>query len=557
MSAVAVTDALAAVGPARLHHGAAWVTVAACAAACVPAGLRWLRVAQREHYLAGSVSRFAARWWRVDPVNSAMAAIVLAGAVASLWWPLTGVIVAAGVAGGPVGLSLRGRTSPLAWTRRLRTLAVVWAALEVVVVGVGVGTGLAAPLAVLAALAVPVVVDLACLVTSPLEHRLSTHFVDTAATRLARVAPTVVAVTGSYGKTSTKGHIAHLVRGSRTVVATPASFNNRAGLARAVNEHLADGTEVFVAEMGTYGAGEIADLCRWCRPDIAVITAIGPVHLERFGSEDRIVEAKAEILERAHDVVLVVDDARLATLADRAADQGKRVWRCSATDRTADVCVTRDQDGRRISAYVRGTIVAEDVTVPTGVQPSNLACAVAVALALGIDAGSIGSRLADLPAVEHRLEAARSSSGVLILDDTYNANPAGSAGALAALAAVFAGQNGHDPEHRSRPSTPHTPHDPHTPHRLAVVTPGMVELGPRQYEENLRFGAAIAATADHLVVVGRTNRRALLAGVASVPGSTVEVTVVAERDGAVAWVRQHLGTGDAVLYENDLPDHYP
>ena len=260
------TDALAAVGPARLHHGVAWVTVAACVAACVPAGLRWLRVAQREHYLAGSVSRFAARWWRVDPVNSVMAAIVLAGAVASLWWPLTGVVVAAGVAGGPVGLSLRGRTSPLAWTRRLRTLAVVWAALEVVVVGVGVGTGLAAPLAVLAALAVPVVVDLACLVTSPLERRLSTHFVDTAATRLARVAPTVVAITGSYGKTSTKGHIAHLVRGSRTVVATPASFNNRAGLARAVNEHLADGTEVFVAEMGTYGPGRSPICAGGARP---------------------------------------------------------------------------------------------------------------------------------------------------------------------------------------------------------------------------------------------------------------------------------------------------
>jgi UDP-N-acetylmuramoyl-tripeptide--D-alanyl-D-alanine ligase len=85
----------------------------------------------------------------------------------------------------------------------------------------------------------------------------------------------------------------------------------------------------------------------------------------------------------------------------------------------------------------------------------------------------------------------------------------------------------------------------------------MVELGARQYEENRRFGAAIAATVDHLVVVGRTNRRALLAGVASVPGATVEVTVVDERNGAVDWVREHLGEGDAVLYENDLPDHYP
>ncbi len=118
-----------------------------------------------------------------------------------------------------------------------------------------------------------------------------------ATARLARVAPTVVAITGSFGKTSTKGYVAHLVGGARAVVASPASFNNRAGLARAVNEHLADGTEVFVAEMGTYGRGEIAELCSWICPDVAVITAVGPVHLERFRSEDRILEAKAEILE--------------------------------------------------------------------------------------------------------------------------------------------------------------------------------------------------------------------------------------------------------------------
>ena len=93
--------------------------------------------------------------------------------------------------------------------------------------------------------------------------------------------------------------------------------------------------------------------------------------------------------------------------------------------------------------------------------------------------------------------------------------------------------------------------------RLVVVTPGMVELGSRQFEENRRFAAATADVADHLVIVGRTNRRALLAGAGSVAGSPMQVTLVDHREQAVAWVRQHLGPGDAVLYENDLPDHYP
>jgi UDP-N-acetylmuramoyl-tripeptide--D-alanyl-D-alanine ligase len=525
----------------------AWITLGACVLALVPSGLRWLRVAQREHYLAGSVSRFAVRWWRTTPVNGLLAVVAVAAGVTSVWWPLAGLAAAAVVAAGPLGLSLRGRTSRLAWTRRLRTLAGTWLVLEAVVVVVGVLTGVPAPLAVLAALAVPVVVDAACLVTAPLERRLSDHFVDDAATRLARVHPTVVAVTGSYGKTSTKGHIAHLVRPDRSVVATPASFNNRAGLARAVNEHLADGTEVFVAEMGTYGPGEIAELCAWCPPDIAVITAIGPVHLERFGSEDRIVEAKSEILVAAPDVVLPVDDPRLAAVADRSAAQGKRVLRCSVTDRSVDVTVERAGDGPEVSVWVRGQVVAEGVAVPTGVQPSNLACAVGVALVLGVDPQTLGTRLADMPSVDHRLQAVPSASGAAILDDTYNSNPAGAAEALGALVAFRPGAG----------TTHNGSADPANGHRLVVVTPGMVELGPRQFDENLRFGAAIAERADDLVIVGRTNRRALLAGVASVTGSTVTVTLVPDRDEAVTWVRTRLGPGDAVLYENDLPDHYP
>ena len=526
----------------RFHHGVAWVTVACCVAACVPAGLRWLRVAQREHYLAGSVLPFAGRWWRSTPANAALAAAAAVAAVVSIGYPVAGVVVAASVAAGPLGLTLRGRTSPLAWTCRLRRLAAAWALLEVVLVVVGVVSGLASVLAVVAALAVPLGVDLACRAMSPVELRLSAHFVDEAEARLQRVAPIVVAITGSYGKTSTKGHIACLVGTARTVVATPASFNNRAGLARAVNEHLAEGTEVFVAEMGTYGPGEIADLCRWCPPDIAVITAIGPVHLERFGSEDRVLEAKSEIIETADMVVLQVDDPRLSALADRAESAGKRVLRCSGADRSADVGVVRTGVGQRMSVYVHGSALAEEVEIPVGGQPANLAIAIAVALELKVDPDVVAARLLELPPVDHRLQAVRSASGAMILDDTYNSNPAGASAALRALASA-------GPDVASA--------GPDNSRRAVVVTPGMVELGPRQFEENREFGAAVASTATDLLIVGRTNRRALLAGASSVDGSKVQATLVPNRQQAVDWVRRHLAPGDVVLYENDLPDHYP
>ena len=311
-----------------------------CGLALFPAGARWLRVAQREHYLPGSTSRFAWRWWSSRPLALPMAVVALAAAGVAFASPLVSLATAAVVIVGPPFLGVRGRTSPLAFTRRLRLLAGVWLIFQAVVIVIGVLVHHAAPVAALGACAVPLLVDAACAVLSPVERRLMRPYVTTARERLAQVAPVVVAITGSFGKTSTKQHVAHLVAGSRTVVASPASFNNRAGLARAVNEQLAPGTDVFVAEMGTYGKGEIADLCRWCPPEIAVITAIGPVHLERFKTEDAIVAAKAEITENAHTVVLNVDDPRLAALADRlAAAGGKSVVRCSATDAAADVCV--------------------------------------------------------------------------------------------------------------------------------------------------------------------------------------------------------------------------
>ena len=570
---------------ARYHGTSGWIVVGACILALAPAGLRWLRVAQREHYLAGSGARFAARWWTVTPLNAALALAAVGGAVASLWWTLAGLATAVAVGIGPIGLDVRGRSSPLAWTRRLRTLAAVWLGVQLVVVIVGAVTGLASPLAVLGTLIVPILVDAACVLTGPFESRMAGRFVHQASVRLSQVAPTVVAITGSFGKTSTKNHLTHLIEAQRSVVASPASFNNRAGLARAINEHLSDGTQVFVAEMGTYGPGEIADLCRWCPPEIAVITAIGPVHLERFGSEDRILEAKAEITVEASTVVLNVDDPRLAALADRLVAQGKRVVRCSASDITSEISVVRGADGRmtvRIAgdgAPAAGPVVvpvpaptgppgtgavdpgdtagdasgepksraegpvilAQDLVVPAGVQPGNLACAVGVARALGLGSDAIASRLHGLPAVGHRLEAGRSPAGFTILDDTYNSNPSGASEALAALVA------------QSTAPTLDTP-DP-AAQRLVVVTPGMVELGRRQAEENRAFAAAAALAATDLVVVGRTNRRALIAG-STVPGGA-GVHVVANRDKAVAWVRANLSAGDVVLYENDLPDHYP
>jgi len=105
-----------------------WALLVACLIATIPAGLRWLRVAQREHYLPGAVATFAGRWWTSGPINIALLAVMLIGLVGS-WWSVWWAFLVPAAQIGPVGLTIRGRTSPLAWTSRLRRAAVVSAVL--------------------------------------------------------------------------------------------------------------------------------------------------------------------------------------------------------------------------------------------------------------------------------------------------------------------------------------------------------------------------------------------------------------------------------------------
>ncbi len=520
------------------------VTLAAGVLGAGVAAPRWLRIAQREHYLAGSTARFAERWWSVGRANPALVVLgVAAVAVGAAVAPVA-ILAAVVAAAAPIGLGLRGRTSPLAWTPRLRALASVTAVLyaagvAAAALGGWAGTGslrVGAVVACALGLVLPLVVDAALVATRPLERRRLAPFLRQARTRLAQVHPTVVAITGSYGKTSTKGYVAHLVGGTRSVVPSPRSFNNRAGLATAINQGLSPGTDVFVAEMGTYGPGEIAELCELVPPDVAVICAIGPVHLERMGSEERIAEAKAEILERAPVAVLNVDHPLLAALADRAEAAGKKVWRCSASPPSAgrvddadNPWVVVEEDGGKLRAHLLPGEIAE----VTGVHAAatNVACAVAVALELGVPAATIAARLPGLPTAEHRLTVTEGGNGQTIVDDTYNANPAGGRAALHLAAQLGSGSG-----------------------RRIVVTPGMVELGARQVAENQAFAAAAAAVASHVVIVGATNSRALVAGAG---GHGAEIVEVRDRPAAVAWVTANTGTGDVILYENDLPDHFP
>jgi UDP-N-acetylmuramoyl-tripeptide--D-alanyl-D-alanine ligase len=493
---------------------------------------RWLRVLQREHYDPTSMVRFLARWTTPPRVNakrlpvtvSHVLVLAMIVVLALRQWNLFVVAVVIYGLLCPWGLALRGRTSRLDWTRRLRVTAIVAGVISVVAAGLGALAPHPLLVAAVMVLAVPLVLDLATRILRPYEARGAQRFVDQAVQRLERIHPRIVAVTGSFGKTSTKNYLSSLLAGEYGVVASPRSYNNRAGLSRAINENLDEGTRIFIAEMGTYGPGEIRELTSWCPPEIAVVTAIGPVHLERMGSLEVVEAAKREITERASTVVLNIDDPRLATWPASLRAEGKRVITAGSTNLEAEVLVSVESG--------RWSVVNDAATLTTleeilGVQPTNLACALAVAVALGVDVERVLANLARVSPVANRLNVATAPSGVVVVDDTFNANPASASAALKVLSSLELSG------------------------RRVVVTPGLVELGREQYSENLRLGQLVDAAPAELIAIGRTNAAALAAGSSNAPQH------FAHREQAVAWVRATLGPGDAVLFLNDLPDHYP
>lgn len=487
--------------------------------------LRWLRVAQREHYAPGRVLAMAATWCRARPVHLLVLAAIVVLCAVGVVVPWLGLVGAVGWLLWPPGLVLVSSSAKLVLTGRVRRLVVVTVVLHVVAAAafLVVGRGVA----LLPLLVLPIT-ELALVAAHPIEEVLGRRYLASARHRIEQVGPRVVAITGSYGKTSTKNYATHLMQGRWSTLASPASFNNAMGLSRAVNDRLQAGTDIFVAEMGTYGPGEIAALCRVFPPQVSAITTIGEAHLERMKDRATIVRAKSEILDPAGVVVLNVDVPELAAAADRL-DDTKQVIRCSVEGAAgADVVVRREDDSDEWVLEVQGT--ERRVALPRDVgHPINVAIAVGLARALDVPEPTILELLATLPGTPHRAEITKLPNEVTVIDDTYNANPDGAAQALA-TASRLAGEHG----------------------TVWTITPGMVELGAEQAGRNAELARAATATERmKLCIVGHTNRRALQSGE---PART-------HLFAGLAQAREHVlaaaDAGDVVLYENDLPDHYP
>lgn len=328
---------------------------------------------------------------------------------------------------------------------------------------------------------------------------------------------TVVGVTGSQGKTSTKDLLAGVLSNAAPTVAAAGSFNNELGVPLTILR--ADpATRFLVLEMGARHVGDIAELTRLVAPDIAVVLNVGQAHLGKFGSRGAIAKAKGELvrgLASGGTAVLNADDPRVVAMRSLTGGPVLTFGHAQPADvRVRDL--TLDRLGRP-SFTLRTARDSASVVLPLvgAHQALNAAAAAAAALAAGVPLDVASAALATASVSKWRMELRDLTGGAKLLNDSYNANPDSTRAALDALAAIESGR------------------------RIAVLGE-MLELGDDSDAEHRAVGEYAASRVDVVVAVGK--------GIGPLAAGAGEGAVaLADNDAAVDWLRSHLRAGDVVL----------
>ena len=380
-------------------------------------------------------------------------------------------------------------------------------------------------------------VILANAINRPLEKAITRWYYNDAKRRLRSMPHLkIIGITGSFGKTSTKHFLYRVLSERYNVLMTPGNFNTTLGVVRTVREHLKPHHEVFIVEMGAKQRGDIKEICDLVCPKMGIITSVGEMHLETFGSVESVARTKFELIDALPEggvgVVNIDSEAAYRHLKSNnikaltyGIENAEAEYRAtniaySATETTFALSHGgRVDEGYATHILGRGNIL-------------NITAALAIAEHLGVSVDACRRAVKQIEQVEHRLSM-RSSGGITILDDAYNSNPTGARMALEVL------------------------HDFATEGKKYVVTPGFVEMGAKQYENNRLFGSDIAhANPDGVFVVNEVNREAITTGLSVGGYDSAKVATVASFQEAMAALQPQLKAGDVVLYENDLPDSF-
>ncbi|MDR0469173.1 MAG: UDP-N-acetylmuramoyl-tripeptide--D-alanyl-D-alanine ligase [Peptococcaceae bacterium] len=389
----------------------------------------------------------------------------------------------------------------------------------------------------------PLLILAANLINRQIEKSIAKGFVRDAKKILAEhPGLTVIGVTGSYGKTSTKKLLYQLLNVDFQVLATPESYNTTMGVVRTIREKLTAAHQVFIVEMGAKKSGDIKEICNLVEPAIGILSSIGEMHLDTFHTIENIIQTKFELAEAVGEkgiMFLNYDNhyIREHDLSQPAIRYGLgRQGDVSGLDVWADQIVSGPSGSQFDLCFVDGAVIHCKTRLLGELNVLNIAAAAAVTIRLGIAPERLGQLISQLEPIQHRLQLLPPGSRYQIIDDAFNANPEGANQALETLSGF--------------------------PGFRVLITPGMVELGDHEEELNRQLGRQAAGHCDYIIIVGE-NRSFAIKGGALQEGYDEGAIYIAKD------IQDALRKADAlsidpgrkagpmtVLLENDLPDNF-
>ena len=382
-------------------------------------------------------------------------------------------------------------------------------------------------------IAAPFIVLLANLINRPIELNINKWYISDAK-RILKECPhlKIIGITGSFGKTSVKYFLDELLSVKYNVLKTPGNFNTPLGVVKTVRGELRATHDVFLCEMGAKNVGDIKEICDIVHPQDGIITSVGPMHLESFGSLENVKKTKFELADALPDggkLYLNLDDENIREMSAGRSFIGYGI---DSREGYYASDITVSEDGSEF-----------DVTSPSGESCRfrtkligrhnviNICGAIACANSMGIPLSDLRQAVRRLESVPHRLELKKQGS-LTVIDDAYNSNPSGARAALDTLKMMDG-------------------------YRI-LCTPGMIELGDMQHKLNREMGEYAAGCCDYAVAVGKTNSEAIREGLAAAGFSEENFYAAESLNDAMKKIYTLTGNGKSkiILLENDLPDNY-
>lgn len=379
----------------------------------------------------------------------------------------------------------------------------------------------------------PFFIILSSFIIAPLDYLQKQRITKKARAKISKLNNLkTVAIVGSYAKTSTKNMLYTLLWKDFNVVKTPKSFNTPVAIATTILNYLKPTTDIFIVEMDAYHKGDLKNLCKIAKPDMAIITAIAPQHLERFGNIKNLAETQFEVAGSLKDQgTLFLNSLDELTMDSEEQFESNKIFLGGEMDKYRVENIKQTEKGLNFKLFLDEKTIDIELPLKGEHNAYNFLAAAAISYKLGLPLETIGERAKLILPTEHRLEITRNGH-ITTIDNSYNTNPKVIVSSLKLLKEVGEGK-----------------------HKI-LITPGLIEQGSNAEKENKKFMLLAAKSADEIIIVGQSYKKYLKDGLKESEFPKEKTHYVKSTKSAIELAHK-LSAGETVIaIENDLPDQY-